>query len=152
MVSGILIIICTIFLISILTLLYKVCQLSRRLKTLSDSDLINMSETWTVTAESNKNQAEKEAKESTMLMVDSSQTQGETNNGAIKEDGEKAKEDEPAPEEKEVGGAGTSEEASAAPVAVADSSSSSKPEEEASKDEEAAASSEAKEEPDVEKK
>lgn len=154
--SGILIIICIVFLIFILMLLYKVCQLSRRLKMLSNSDLINMSESWMGTAESNKNKPETEAKESTMLMADLSQTQDETNNGTIKEAGEKVKEDEQTREEKEAGDTANSEEASAAPATAAESSSSSKPEEEATDSQRdkavEAASSEGKEEPDVEKK
>lgn len=153
MVSGGLIIVCTILLVSTLLLAWKVCRLNRRIKALSsNSDLISNSENWMATAK--KNKSETEVKETSMLMADVSQTQEEMANGTTKEDGGAVKEDEQVGEEnkkKEDGDTANSEEVSTTPVTVAETSSSSKPQEEATDSQSgkaaAASSSEGTEEP-----
>lgn len=153
--SGILLLIAVIFIISTLMLLCKVCQLRRRLRT--DGESVSNNEYWmrTDNRDKSKPDSEREAKESTMLMAELTPAQGETNNGTIKEDGEKVKEDEKTPEEKAVGDAANSEEASAAPVTAAEDSPSPNPQaatEAQPSQAVEAASSEGKEEGDVEKK
>ncbi|CAI5644144.1 unnamed protein product [Oreochromis niloticus] len=154
-VSGILLLICVFFMISTLILLCKVCQLKRHLRT--DGESVSNNEYWmrTDNRDKSKPDSEREAKESTMLMAELTPAQGETNNGTIKEDGEKVKEDEKTPEEKVVGDAANSEEASAAPVTAAEDSPSPNPQaatEAQPSQAVEAASSEGKEEGDVEKK
>ncbi|XP_028451947.1 uncharacterized protein LOC114567184 [Perca flavescens] len=152
MVSGGLIIACTILLLSVLVLLCKVCHLRRRIKMLSsNADLISTNDYWMGTAKKNK---ETEAKETTVLMSDINQTQEEMDNGTTKEEGEKVKEDGQTGEEdkKEVGDmSAKSEDASATPVTVDEKAASSKPQEEAidaqSTNAVAASSSEGTEEP-----
>ncbi|KAI4814133.1 hypothetical protein KUCAC02_003339 [Chaenocephalus aceratus] len=101
MVSGGLIIACTILLVSTLLLIWKVCQQSRRIKALSsNADLISTSEYWMGTAKRNKSASELEAKENTVLMSDIGQTQEEVGNGTTKEEGGKVKEDGPKEEKK----------------------------------------------------
>lgn len=115
----------------------------------SNGDLISNSEYWMGTARKNKSKLEAEAKETSLLMADLSQTQGEMSNGTAKEDGGKVNEDGPMGEEKKVGD--KSEEASTAPVTAAENSSSSQPGEEAANSQStkaaAASSSEGAEEP-----
>ncbi|XP_078122628.1 uncharacterized protein LOC144528079 [Sander vitreus] len=152
MVSGGLIIACTILLVSIVVLIWKVCHLNRRIKMLSsNADLISTNDYWMGTAKKNK---ETEAKETTVLMSDISQTQEEVGNGTTKEEGGKVKENGQTGEEdkKEVGDTSAkSEDASATPVTVDENAASSKPQEEAidaqSTNAIAASSSEGTEEP-----
>lgn len=126
MVTGGLIIACSILLLSTLFLMCKVCQLSKRVKMLSDNaDLISTSEYWMGTAKKNKSASETEEKETTVLMADIAQTQEEMGNGTTKEEG--GNKDGPTGEEKEVGDAAKSEEASTVTVAE----NASKPQEEA---------------------
>lgn len=126
MVAGGLIIACAILLLSTLFLMCKVCQLSKRVKMLSDNaDLISTSEYWMGTAKRNKSASETEVKETTVLMADIAQTQEEMGNGTTKEEG--GNKDGPTGEEKEVGDAAKSEEASTITVAE----NASKPQEEA---------------------
>ncbi|XP_037603566.1 uncharacterized protein LOC119475178 [Sebastes umbrosus] len=126
MVAGGLIIACAILLLSTLFLMCKVCQLSKRVKMLSDNaDLISTSEYWMGTAKRNKSASETEVKETTVLMADIAQTQEEMGNGTTKEEG--GNKDGPTGEEKEVGDAAKSEEASNVTVAE----NASKPQEEA---------------------
>lgn len=138
MVAGGLILACTILFISTLILSWKVCQLSRHLKMLnSNTDLISNSENWMVTAKTDKNRSEPEAKETSMLMADINQTQEDIGNGTTKEEGGKVNEDEQIAEgnKKEVGDTANSEEASTGenkketPATVAENSSTSQPQE-----------------------
>lgn len=117
----------------------------------SNADLISTNDYWMGTAKKNK---ETEAKETTVLMSDISQTQEEMGNGTTKEEGGKVKEDGQTGEEdkKEVGDTSAkSEGASATPVTVDENAASSKPQEEAidaqSTNAVAASSSETTEEP-----
>ncbi|KAM3601003.1 uncharacterized protein V6R79_005942 [Siganus canaliculatus] len=76
MVTGGLIIVCTILLLSTLLLAWKVCLLSSRVKALSsNADLISNSEYWMGTAKKNKNKSEPEAQETSVLMASVSATQ-----------------------------------------------------------------------------
>ncbi|KAK2879697.1 hypothetical protein Q8A73_023509 [Channa argus] len=138
MVCGGLIIACTILLLSTLLLIWKVCQLNRRLKALSsNNDLISTTEYCVRAAKMNENQSEPEPKESTILMSDFSQTQEDMGNGSAKEEGGKVNEDGQIGEEnkKEAEGTGSNEEASTGDskgetrVTVAENSSSSQPQE-----------------------
>lgn len=147
-VSAGLIIACAILLISTLFLAWRTCHLSRLLRTLStNGDLISNSEYWMGTARSGKSKPETEAKETTVLMSDLSQTQEAMGNGTTNEDGGKVKEDGQKGEEKEAGDSANSEQQAAA----AEDSSSSKPQEEADNSQSAkaaaASSSEGTEEP-----
>ncbi|KAK1883026.1 Translation initiation factor IF-2 [Dissostichus eleginoides] len=145
MVSGGLIIACTILLVSTLLLIWKVCQQSRRIKALSsNADLISTSEYWMGTAKRNKSASELEAKENTVLMSDIGQTQEKVGNGTTKEEGGKVKEDGPKEEKKKEEETAKSEEVSAGPATVAEKAS--KPQEEAtdSKSTEAASTSNCK--------
>lgn len=145
MVSGGLIIACTILLVSTLLLIWKVCQQSRCIKALSsNADLISTSEYWMGTAKRNKSASELEAKENTVLMSDIGQTQEEMGNGTTEEEGGKVKEDGPKEEKKKEEETAKSEEVSAGPVTVAEKAS--KPQEEAtdSKSTEAASASNCK--------
>ncbi|KAL3042285.1 hypothetical protein OYC64_020264 [Pagothenia borchgrevinki] len=145
MVSGGLIIACTILLVSTLLLIWKVCQQSRRIKALSsNADLISTSEYWMGTAKRNKSASELEAKENTVLMSDIGQTQEEMGNGTTEEEGGKVKEDGPKEEKKKEEETAKSEEVLAGPVTVAEKAS--KPQEEAtdSKSTEAASASNCK--------
>ncbi|XP_033970341.1 uncharacterized protein DDB_G0284459-like [Trematomus bernacchii] len=145
MVSGGLIIACTILLVSTLLLIWKVCQQSRRIKALSsNADLFSTSEYWMGTAKRNKSASEPEAKENTVLMSDIGQTQEEMGNGTTEEEGGKVKEDGPKEEKKKEEETAKSEEVSAGPVTVAEKAS--KPQEEAtdSKSTEAASASNCK--------
>lgn len=118
MVTGGLIIACTMLLVSTLLLSCKVCQLSRRLKALgSNVDLISNTEYWTGTNKKNKGNSEEEPRATTMLMADLCQEEG---TGATQVEGG-AVNDEIT---KEAGGATNSEEASTIP---GENSSSSKP-------------------------
>lgn len=151
-VSAGLIIACAILLVSTLCLACRTCQLSRRIRSMNtNSDLISNSEYWMGTAKKNKSKPETEAKETSVLMSDLSQTQEEMSNGTAKEDGGKVKEDGQKEEAKEVGDAANGEEVAAAPVTVAENSSSSKPQEETDNSQSAkaaaASSSEGTEEP-----
>lgn len=153
MVAGGLIIACTILLVSTLLLIWKVCQLSRRIKMLSsNSDLISTSEYWIGTAKKNKSTPETGAKETTVLMTDICQTQEEMGNGTAKEEVEEVNEEGQTGEEneKEVGDTAKSEEEASTPP-VAENASTSKPQEEATDSQStkasAATSSEATEEP-----
>ncbi|XP_010768671.1 uncharacterized protein [Notothenia coriiceps] len=133
MVSGGLIIACTILLVSTLLLIWKVCQQSRRIKALSsNADLISTSGYWMGTAKRNKSASELEAKENTVLMSDIGQTQEEVGNGTPKEDGGKVKEDGPKEEKKEEEETAKSEEVSAGPVTVEEEVTDSKSTEAAS--------------------
>ncbi|CAB1420514.1 unnamed protein product [Pleuronectes platessa] len=88
LVSGGLIIVCTVLLVSSLMLTCKVRHLSRRLQALSgDADLISNSEFWMGSARRNKSRSGPEAKETKVLMTDFSQTQ--ESDGANKEEGRK---------------------------------------------------------------
>ncbi|XP_040006866.1 uncharacterized protein LOC120802782 [Xiphias gladius] len=136
MVSGGLIIGCSILLISTLLLTWKVWQLSRRLKMLSNNaDMISNSEYWMGTAKKHKSNSETEAKETSILMADFSQTQED--GGTTKEEGGKVERDGQMGEEnkKGVGDTANREETSAGenkketPVTVAENSSSSKQQE-----------------------
>lgn len=153
--SGVLLLNCVLFMILTLILLCKVCKLKRRLRT--DGEPVSNDEYWMGTENKAKSKpdSERAAKETTMLMAEVTPAQGETNNGTIKEDSEKVKEDEKTPEEKAVGDAANSEEASATPVTAAEDSPSPNPqaatEAQLSQAVEAA-SSEGKEEGDAEKK
>ncbi|KAK5858994.1 hypothetical protein PBY51_003093 [Eleginops maclovinus] len=143
-VSGGLIIACTILLVSTLLLIWKVCQLSRCIKMLSsNTDLISTSEYRMGTAKRNKNASELEAKENTVLMSDIGQTQEDLVNGTTKEDSENVKEDGQK-EEKKKEEIAKSEEASADTVTIVENAS--KPQEEAtdSKSTEAAPTSNCK--------
>lgn len=118
MVTGGLIIACTMLLVSTLLLSYKVCQLSRRLKALgSNVDLISNTDYWTGTDKKNKGNSEEEPRATTMLMADLCQEEGtgatQVKGGAVNDE-----------ITKEAGGATNSEEASAIP---GENSSSSKP-------------------------
>lgn len=125
MVSGGLILACFIFLMSMLLLACKVCQLNRRIKTLRRNDeLISNSDFWMGTAKKNKSKSETEAKETTVLLTGLQQTQEEEKNGAVKEDGEKINKDGQMEDEKKVGDASPSNEASEEIVTAAKSSSS----------------------------
>ncbi|XP_054482406.1 serine-rich adhesin for platelets-like [Anoplopoma fimbria] len=153
-VAGGLIIACTILLISTLLLIYKVCRMSRRIKTLSnDNDLISTSEYWMETAKKSKGASETEAKETTVLMADINQTQEAVENSGTKDEAVKVNEDEQTGEEdkKEVGDTAKSEEASTTPVTAVDNAASSEPQEEDSDTQsveaEAAPSSKGTEEP-----
>lgn len=117
--TGGLIICCTILLISTLILTCHVFHLSRRIKALSssDDDLISNSDYWTGTAKRNKGKSEKPGDiEASVLLGDVSQAQDET--AATREENGTASEDI-----KEEAG----EEASAT---AAEESSSTKPQEE----------------------
>ncbi|XP_068585598.1 uncharacterized protein [Cebidichthys violaceus] len=134
LVAGGLIIACIILLLSTLLLMCKVCQLSNRVKMLSDnSDLISTSEYWIGTAKKSKSAPETEAKETTVLMADINQAQEDVGNGAAKEEAVKVKEDGQTGEEdkKEVGNTAKSEEASTTPVTIVENASSSKLQEKA---------------------
>ncbi|XP_070699907.1 uncharacterized protein [Pempheris klunzingeri] len=153
MVTGGLIIACTILLVSTFLLTWKVCQLSKQIKALGSSgDLISTSEYWIGTAKKNKSKSETEAKETSILMDDMSQMQEEMGNGTTEEGG-KLNEDGQTGEEKktEDGNTGNNEEASSTPVTAAGSSSSSRPQEDATDSQAtkavAAASSGGKDEP-----
>lgn len=153
--SGVLLLTCVLFMILTLILLSKVCKLKRRLRT--DGEPVSNNEYWMGTENKAKSKpdSERAAKETTMLMAEVTPAQGETNNGTIKEDGEKVKEDEKTPEEKAVGDAANSEEASATPVTAAEDSPSPNPQaatEAQPSQAVEAASSEGKEEGDAEKK
>ncbi|XP_034463321.1 uncharacterized protein LOC117774780 [Hippoglossus hippoglossus] len=90
LVSGILIIVCTVLLVSNLMLTCKVRHLSSRLKALSgDNDLISNSEFWMGTARKNKSRSGPEAKETSVLMTDFGQTPEVLGDGANKEEGKK---------------------------------------------------------------
>lgn len=122
MVAGGLIIACTILLVSTLILACKVCQLSCRIKALSENtDLVSSTEYWTGTTMKNKNKSDTETREASMLMADVSQMQEEKE----MTEGETVKSDD---QEKEVEHGGNSEEAS---PTLAEDLSSSKPQEEA---------------------
>ncbi|XP_059207994.1 uncharacterized protein LOC131986874 [Centropristis striata] len=130
-VAGGLIIACVFFLICTLLLMWKVCQLNRRIKMLSsNADLISTTDYYVETANKNKKREETEAKETAVLMSDIQQAQEETDNGTTKEEGEKVTEDGQTEEgnKKEVEDAAKSEDAAATP---AEDASSSKPHEEA---------------------
>ncbi|XP_073335963.1 uncharacterized protein [Pagrus major] len=134
MVTGGLMIVCTILLLSTLLLSCKVCRLSRRIKVLSsNADMISNSEYWMGTAKGDKGKSEEEPKETTVLMADVNQTQEEVGSGATKEEGKKVNVDEQMEEEKkrEEGDTAKTEEASTAPVAAAENSSPSELQEEA---------------------
>lgn len=153
--SGVLLLICVLFMILTLILLCKVCKLKRRLRT--DGEPVSNNEYWMGTENKAKSKpdSERAAKETTMLMAELTPAQGETNNGTIKEDDEKVKEDEKTPEEKAVGDAANSEEASATPVTAAEDSPSPNPQaatEAQPSQAVEAASSGGKEEGDAEKK
>ncbi|XP_042355669.1 uncharacterized protein LOC121952878 [Plectropomus leopardus] len=150
MVVGGLILLCVILMICCLFLMCKVCQLNKRIKMLSsDAD----PDYWMGTAKKNKSTPETEAKETTVLMADISQTVEEVGNGTNKEEGGKVNEDEQTIEEgkNEEGDAARSEEASSTPATVTGNAPSSKPQEEAADAQtakaEAASSSTGTEEP-----
>ncbi|TKS83522.1 Oligodendrocyte-myelin glycoprotein [Collichthys lucidus] len=127
MVSGGLMVVCTILLVSTLLLACKVCHLTRRIKDLSsNSDLISNSEYWMGTDKKGKSKSEAEPKETTVMMADINETPAETGNGT-KEEGGKVTEGGQMGEENK----GDAEEASTKPAADADKSSPSKPQEEA---------------------
>lgn len=113
-VAGGLILACLILLFSTLLLACKVCQLNRRLKTLSsDSDMISNCAYKMQTFNENTNKSEPEAKETSILMADIDQTQRGVGNGATKEEGGKVNEGGQVGEEKkEADGTADSEEAS----------------------------------------
>lgn len=120
LVTGGLIICCTILLISTLILTCHVCHLSRQIKALSssDDDLISNLDYWTGTAKRNKDKSEKpEDKEASVLLGDISQAQDEMD--ATKEENGTASGDK-----KEEAGEGAS-------ATSAEESSSTKPQEEA---------------------
>lgn len=122
MVAGGLIIACTILLVSTLILAWKVCQLSCRIKALSENaDLVSSTEYWMGTTMKNKSKSDTETREASMLMADVSQMQEEKE----MTEGETVKSDD---QKKEVEHGGNSEEASPTP---AEDLSSSKPQEEA---------------------
>lgn len=130
MVTGGLIIVCTILLVSTLLLAWKVCQLSRRIKALScDVELVSNTEYRTENGKKNKSKSETEPKETSVLMADLSQTEEETattkeEEGKVNEDGKTAEE-----EKKEVGDSTSGEDTPATPEAAAENSSISKPQE-----------------------
>lgn len=132
MVTGGLIIVCTILLVSTFLLAWKVCQLSRRIKALSsDVELISDSEYRTENGKKNKSKSETETepKETSVLMADLSQTEQET--ATTKEEERKVNEDGQTGEEekKEVGDSTSGEDTPATPEAAAENSSISKPQE-----------------------
>lgn len=130
MVSGGLMVVCTILLVSTLLLACKVCHLARHIRNLSsNSDLISNTEYWMGTDKKGKSKSEAEPKETTVMMADINETQAETN--GTKEEGGKVTEEGQMGEENKEEVVGDAEEASAKPVADADKSSPSKPQEEA---------------------
>ncbi|XP_029956949.1 cell wall protein DAN4-like [Salarias fasciatus] len=132
MVSGGLILVCFIFLMSTLLLAWRVCHLNRRIKALSSNDnMVSNCEYYVGTAKKDKSKTETEAEETTLLMADLQQTEGEKRNGAAKEDGEKVNQDGQKEEEKKAGDAAPSDEASAADETPTENSTSSKPQEQA---------------------
>ncbi|KAL7390393.1 hypothetical protein ABVT39_020386 [Epinephelus coioides] len=154
MVASGLILLCAILLISTLVLMCKMCQLKKHIKMLSsNADQISTTNYWVGTAKKNQSTPETEAKETTVLMTDISQTVEEVGNGTTKEDGGKVNEEGQTGEEnkKEAGDTAKSEEASTTPATVAEDASSSKPQEEATDSQptkaEAASSSTGTEEP-----
>ncbi|XP_033465181.1 uncharacterized protein LOC117245779 [Epinephelus lanceolatus] len=154
MVAGGLILLCVILLISTLVLMCKMCQLKKHIKMLSsNADQISTTNYWVGTAKKNQSTPETEAKETTVLMTDISQTVEEVGNGTTKEDGGKVNEEGQTGEDnkKEAGDTAKSEEASTTPATVAEDASSSKPQEEATDSQptkaEAASSSTGTEEP-----
>lgn len=93
-VVGVLIIVCTFLVVSNVVLTWKVCQLNRRILTLTtDADLISNSEYWMGTAKKNKSNSEPEAKESVVLLGDLTQTQEEVGESEAKEEGANANKD-----------------------------------------------------------
>lgn len=133
-VSGGLIILCAILLISTLILAWKVCSLHRRIKELSNNgDLVCTSEYW-MEAGKDKNKSEQQPNETTVLMSDLSQNKEQIGDSTTKEEEEKMNKDEQTGEEsksKEDEATTKSEEAAATPAPVSESSASSKPQEEA---------------------
>ncbi|KAE8287901.1 hypothetical protein D5F01_LYC13959 [Larimichthys crocea] len=92
MVSGGLMVVCTILLVSTLLLACKVCHLARHIKNLSsNSDLISNTEYWMGTDKKGKSKSEAEPKETTVMMADINETQAETN--GTKEEGGKVTEE-----------------------------------------------------------
>ncbi|XP_056252687.1 uncharacterized protein LOC130182106 [Seriola aureovittata] len=151
MVTGGLIIACSILLASTLLLTWRVCHLNRHLKMLStDADLISTSQYWMGTARKNKSKSETQAKDTSMLMADFSQTQEDTAGGTTKEEEAKVDEDGQKGEEKK-GDTASSEKASAGEnkleTIAAENSPSSGPPEETSPEAVAASSSEATQKP-----
>ncbi|XP_022601726.1 uncharacterized protein LOC111222313 [Seriola dumerili] len=151
MVTGGLIIACSILLASTLLLTWRVCQLNRHLKMLStDADLISTSQYWMGTARKTKSKSETQAKETSMLMADFSQTQEDMADGTTKDEEAKVDEDGQKGEEKK-GDTASSEKASAGEnkkeTPAAENSSSSGPPEETSPQAAAASSSEATQKP-----
>ncbi|XP_040907211.1 uncharacterized protein LOC121190492 [Toxotes jaculatrix] len=159
-VTGGLIIGCTILLVCTLILTCRVCQLSRHLKMLTeDADLISNSEYWMGTARKNKSKSETEAKETSMLMADVNHAQEDVGDGITKQEAGEVNKDGQTEEEtkKEVGDTANSEKASAdeskkdTPVTVTENSSSANPQEDATDSQatkaEAASSSEGAEAP-----
>ena len=138
---------CTILLVSTLLLVWKACQLSRRVKALSSNvDLIS-SEHWEETGKKDKSKSEAKPEETTVLMTEISPTQEEVGNGATKEEGGKVNEDgQTGEDKKEEGDTSNAEEASATPETAAENSSSSKPQEEEPTKDVAASTSESTEE------
>lgn len=137
LVTGGLIIACTILLVSTVLLSWKVCQLSRRIKALSSNvELISNSDYWMGSAKRMKRKSEAGPAESNVLMVDLGEAQWKTDKeGAAEEEGGMANMDK----KKE---AGSTTDGGDASTPSADSSSSSKPQEA-----EAAPTSEDPEEP-----
>lgn len=89
-VIGSLIILCTILLVSTVTLACKVCHLRRQVN--NNADLISNHEYWMGTAQRNGGKSETDVRESTILLSHFTQPEEEINTSAAKEDGEKEKE------------------------------------------------------------
>ncbi|KAM4619740.1 uncharacterized protein ACJ7VT_006497 [Polymixia lowei] len=92
MVSGFLIILCTVLLVTTVLLTWKVCQQKKYIRT--DADLISTHEYWMGTAQRTVAQSETEAKQTSVLMSQLGQTPEET----AKEEGGNVDKDETAVE------------------------------------------------------
>lgn len=93
MVTGCLIVLCTLLLVSTVALACHVCQLKKHVH--NDADLISNHEYWIGTAQRNGGKPETEAGESSILMshFKPSETQEELSASAAEEDAEKVNED-----------------------------------------------------------
>ncbi|XP_029925055.1 uncharacterized protein LOC115371718 [Myripristis murdjan] len=89
-VTGSLIILCTLLLVSTVTLACKVCHLRRQVN--NSADLISNHEYWMGTAQRNGGKSETDVRESTILLSQFTQAEEDITTSAAKEDGEKEKE------------------------------------------------------------
>ncbi|XP_075876436.1 uncharacterized protein LOC142884579 [Nelusetta ayraudi] len=137
MLTGGLIIACTILLISTLMLACQVCHLSGRLKALaSDEDLVSSSDYWTGKAKRAKGKVETEDKEDSVLLDEIDQKQGDAKEESVTANGDKKKEEEEEKkeeeEEKKEEEKKKEEEGEKKLSVAAEESSSTKPQEDAS--------------------